>query len=315
MATNLVINNIIKRSFSSTNVLNKHINSVTIIGSGLMGSGIAQVTAEAGYSVYLVDQNDSALNKAMKTIETSLKRSTKKRFDKEPDHAVRYIKDTMDRIVTTTQVDAGAEKTDLIIEAIVENIQAKHDLFSKLDKISPKNTIFASNTSSLPISEIAQAVTRKDRFGGLHFFNPVPVMKLLEVIKTHETSDATFRTLLEYGISIGKTTVECKDTPGFIVNRLLVPYMFEAVKMYERGDASYQDIDTAMKLGAGYPMGPFELLDYVGLDTAKFIVDGWKKRYPDDAAFQSSAVIDQLVAEGRLGRKSGEGFYNYKSKI
>lgn len=312
MATNLIINNIIKRSFSSTSNLNRHINSVTVIGSGLMGSGIAQVTAEAGYSVFLVDQSDLALKNAMKTIETSLTRSTKKKFNKEPDHAVRYIKDTMDRIVTMTKIDAGAEKADLIIEAIVENIQAKHDLFSKLDKISPKTTIFASNTSSLPISEIAQVVSRKDKFGGLHFFNPVPVMKLLEVIKTDETNDATFRTLLEYGLSIGKTTVECKDTPGFIVNRLLVPYMFEAVKMYERGDASFQDIDTAMKLGAGYPMGPFELLDYVGLDTAKFIVDGWKKRYPGDATFQSSVVIDELVAEGRLGRKSGEGFYKYQ---
>lgn len=312
MATNLIINNVMKRSFSSTSALNRHINSVTVIGGGLMGSGIAQVTAEAGYNVFLVDQSDSALKNAMKTIETSLTRSTKKKFNKEPDHAVRYIKDTMDRIATTTKVDAGAEKADLIIEAIVENIQAKHDLFSKLDTISPKNTIFASNTSSLPISEIAQAVSRKDKFGGLHFFNPVPVMKLLEVIKTNETSDATFRTLLEYGLSIGKNTVECKDTPGFIVNRLLVPYMFEAVKMYERGDASFQDIDTAMKLGAGYPMGPFELLDYVGLDTAKFIVDGWKKKFPHEATFQSSGVIDELVAEGRLGRKSGEGFYKYQ---
>ncbi|CAF0968116.1 unnamed protein product [Brachionus calyciflorus] len=312
MIKNLIINNIVKRNFSSTYVLSRKINSVSVIGSGLMGSGIAQVTAEAGYSVYLIDQNQNALDKAIKSIQNSLTKTTKKRFNKEPEHAERYIKDTLDRIQTTTELDSGAEKSDLIIEAIVENIQVKHDLFSKLDSISPKETIFASNTSSLPISEIAQAVNRKDRFGGLHFFNPVPVMKLLEVIKTHETSDATYKTLLEYGLSIGKTTVECKDTPGFIVNRLLVPYMFEVVKMYERGDASLQDIDTAMKLGAGYLIGPFELLDHVGLDTSKFIIDGWRKRYPNDLSFESSPVIDKLVSEGKLGRKTGEGFYNYR---
>lgn len=238
MSKNLITNNILKRYYSVSNVLNRKINNVTIIGSGLMGSGIAQVSAEAGYSVNLVDQDGNALNKAINSIKTSLQRSTKKKFDKEPQHAEKYIQDTLDRIKITTQIDNGAEKADLIIEAIVENMKAKHELFTKLDRISPKDTIFTSNTSSLPITEIAEPVGRKDRFGGLHFFNPVPVMKLLEVIRTHSTSDATYDTMLEYGLSIGKTTVECKDTPGFIVNRLLVPYIFEAVRMYERGDAS-----------------------------------------------------------------------------
>lgn len=291
---------------------NSKINHVTVIGSGLMGSGIAQVTAAAGFKVTLVDQNEEILNKAVNSIRTSLQRSTKKKFEKEPQNAEKYINEVVGRITPATALDQGAEKADLIIEAIIENIQIKHELFSRLDKISPRETIFTSNTSSLPIKEIASVVTRKDQFGGLHFFNPVPVMKLLEVVKTDETSQATFDSLIEFGKSIGKTTVVCKDTPGFIVNRLLVPYLFEAVHMHERGDASFQDIDTAMKLGAGYPMGPFELADYVGLDTSKFIIDGWRSRFPNDPTFKSSAIVDKLVSEGKLGRKTGEGFYKYK---
>lgn len=217
----------------------------------------------------------------------------------------------MSRIQTSDSVDKGAEKAELIIEAIIENLKIKHTLFKHLDEISPPETLFTSNTSSLQIADIAEPVSRKDKFGGLHFFNPVPMMKLLEVIKTGDTSDATYQTLLAYGKSIGKVTVECKDTPGFIVNRLLVPQLAGAVEMYERGDASIKDIDTAMKLGAGYPMGPFELTDYVGLDTTKFILDGWAEKYPNEPAFKKSKILDKYVAEGKLGRKSGEGFYKY----
>ncbi|CAF1256605.1 unnamed protein product [Rotaria sordida] len=176
----------------------------------------------------------------------------------------------------------------------------------------PQHTILTSNTSSLPITEIAKDVQRQDKFGGLHFFNPVPVMKLLEVIRISGTSDETFQTLLNFGKALGKTTVSCKDTPGFIVNRLLVPYLLEAARMIERGDATPEDIDTAMKLGAGYPMGPIELLDYVGLDTSKYIVDGWKKLYPNEPSFQASELLNKIVGEGKFGRKTGAGFYNYK---
>merc|ERR1739842_290235 len=175
------------------------------------------------------------------------------------------------------------------------------------DQIAPAKTIFASNTSSLPISEIASTSSRADRFGGLHFFNPVPVMKLLEVVRIPQTSDETYNAMVAWGKAMGKVTVECKDTPGFIVNRLLVPYILEAVRMVERGDASVKDVDTAMKLGAGYPMGPFELADYVGLDTMKFIQDGWHEKYPDEPLFNHSPLLAQLVAEGKLGVKSGEG--------
>jgi len=221
------------------------------------------------------------------------------------------MSETMGKISTSTDAVATSVNTDVVIEAIVENLGVKQKLFKALDEAAPSHTIFTSNTSSLPITEIAQATSRMDRFGGYHFFNPVPVMKLLEVVRIRETSDQTFDALLDLGKKLGKSTVKCKDTPGFIVNRLLVPYMAEAVRMLERGDASSRDIDLAMKLGAGYPMGPFELTDYVGLDTTKFILDGWHEKYPDEPLYNPSPLVNQLVAEGKLGVKSGEGFYKY----
>ncbi|RXG68395.1 Hydroxyacyl-coenzyme A dehydrogenase, mitochondrial [Armadillidium vulgare] len=173
---------------------------------------------------------------------------------------------------------ASVKNADLVVEAIVENIDIKQKLFKQLDEAAPEHTIFASNTSSLSIQKIAQNAKRKDRFGGLHFFNPVPVMKLLEVIRIPETSQTTIDSMLAWGKAMGKVTVQCKDTPGFIVNRLLVPYYGEAYRMYERGDATTRDIDTAMKLGTGYPMGPFELSDYTGLDTNLFVIEGrWER--------------------------------------
>lgn len=276
-----------------------------------MGSGIAQVSAQAGYNVTLVDQNQKILDKSKASIQKSLKRVTKKKFAENPTDQDKFIDDVMSRITTSDAVDKGAEKAELIIEAIIENLKIKHTLFKHLDEISPPETLFTSNTSSLQIADIAEPVSRKDKFGGLHFFNPVPMMKLLEVIKTGDTSDQTYQTLLAFGKSIGKVTVECKDTPGFIVNRLLVPQLGGAIDMYERGDASIKDIDTAMKLGAGYPMGPFELTDYVGLDTTKFILDGWVEKFPNEPAFKISKTLNKMVAEGKLGRKSGEGFYKY----
>jgi len=287
------------------------IRTVTVIGGGLMGSGIAQVAAETNHRVILVDQKQEFIDKSLNIIQTSLKRVVKKRFEKDQQAGEKYFKDVQSRIQTSLDVNDAVKSTDLVIEAIIENLDVKQKLFKQIDQIAPKHTIFTSNTSSLPITDIARDVQRQDRFGGLHFFNPVPVMKLLEVIRISATSDETFGTLLQFGKALGKTTVSCKDTPGFIVNRLLVPYMIEAVRMLERGDATAEDIDTAMKLGAGYPMGPIELLDYVGLDTSKYIVDGWKKRYPDDPAFKTSDLLDKIVKDGKLGRKTGAGFYKY----
>ena len=299
------------RGFCSSVRATAAVNHVTVIGGGLMGSGIVQVTAQAGIDVTMVDMSHDVLNKSVDRIGKSLGRVVKKKFAADPAQGQAFMADTLAKISTSTGACAAAANTDVVIEAIVENIGVKRKLFKELDDAAPSHTIFTSNTSSLPITEIAQATSRLDRFGGYHFFNPVPVMKLLEVVRIRETSDETFNTLLDLGKKLGKSTVKCKDTPGFIVNRLLVPYMAEAVRMLERGDASARDIDLAMKLGAGYPMGPFELSDYVGLDTTKFIVEGWHEKSPDEPLFNPSPMLEQLVAEGKLGVKSGEGFYKY----
>ncbi|KAK3769747.1 hypothetical protein RRG08_062087 [Elysia crispata] len=290
------------------------IKTVTIIGSGLMGSGIAQVAAASGHKVTVVDQSQEIIDKASASIQKSLGRVVKKKFPDDSKAQQTYIADVMSHLSLQTDAVAAVKSADLVIEAIVENLDVKKILFSSLDKEAPSHTIFASNTSSIPIKDIASSTSRLDRFGGLHFFNPVPVMKLVEVIRTPETSDETFSALESFGKAVGKTTVQCKDTPGFIVNRLLVPYMMEAIRLVERGEATPRDVDTAMKLGAGYPMGPFELSDYVGLDTTKFIIDGWTEREPNNPLFSQSELLNKLVAEGKLGVKSGEGFYPYNKK-
>lgn len=290
------------------------IKNVTVIGGGLMGSGIAQVSAQAGQNVTLVDVSNDALAKAKKSIGTNLSRVAKKMYKDNPQEGEKFVNDSLGRINTATDAAEASKSADLVVEAIVENIGVKHKLFKQLDGVAPSHTIFASNTSSLSINEIASVVKRKDKFGGLHFFNPVPVMRLLEVVKGSETSEATYKTMMEWGKSVGKTCITCKDTPGFVVNRLLVPYICEAIRLYERGDASARDIDIAMKLGAGYPMGPLELADYVGLDTNKFILDGWHKKFPDQQLFKPIPLLEKLVAEGKLGVKTGEGFYKYEKK-
>ncbi|XP_059145167.1 hydroxyacyl-coenzyme A dehydrogenase, mitochondrial-like [Physella acuta] len=302
------------RTLSTSSSHFNPIKTVTIIGSGLMGSGIAQVAAASGHKVIVVDKNQEIIDKASASIQKSLGRIVKKKFPDDPKAQQKYISDVMERLSLSTDAVASVKSTDLVIEAIVENLGVKKELFATLDKAAPPNTLFASNTSSIPIKEIAEATSRKDKFGGLHFFNPVPLMKLLEVIRIPETSDETYNALEAFGKALGKTTVQCKDTPGFIVNRLLVPYMAEAVRLVERGDATPRDVDTAMKLGAGYPMGPFELLDYVGLDTTKFIIDGWAQKEPDNPLFKPSQALNKLVSENKLGMKTGEGFYKYDKK-
>jgi len=274
-----------------------------------MGAGIAQVGAQTGHNVVLYDISDAALDKARASIETSVKRVAKKM---DQDKAESFIAETLSRIEMTSSMETTGANAELIVEAVVENLGLKQKLFADLEAASSATCILATNTSSLPVSAIGADLKDKSKFGGLHFFNPVPMMKLLEVVKGDDTSDATFEAMLTWGQAMGKTTVKCIDTPGFIVNRLLVPYLMEAIRLVERGHASKEDVDIAMRLGAGYPMGPFALADYVGLDTNKFIMEGWHERMPEDPLFNPVESLNKLVDDGKLGRKTGEGFYNYK---
>ncbi|XP_059477651.1 hydroxyacyl-coenzyme A dehydrogenase, mitochondrial-like [Neocloeon triangulifer] len=301
------------RGFSSSSVVSATIKNVTVIGGGLMGSGVAQVAAQAGQKVTLVDVNEKVLDKAKASITGNLARVAKKQFKDNPAEGEKFVAGALGNLSTSTDALEAAKSADLVLEAIVEDINVKHKLFGALDQVAPQHTIFASNTSSLSIEEISKAApNRKDRFGGLHFFNPVPVMRLLEVIRTPHTSEETYKAMMEWGKALGKVPITCRDTPGFVVNRLLVPYLAEAIRLVERGDASAKDVDIAMKLGAGYPMGPFELADYVGLDTTKFILDGWAKKFPDEPLFKPIKMLNEKVAQGKFGVKTGEGFYPYK---
>jgi len=308
-----------RRHLSSSSKRMGSVNNMTVFGGGLMGAGIAQVASQVGIKVTLCDLTDQALATSKTMMEKSVSRIAKKKFPEDKPKQQEFISGVLNSVTLTTDPVTAVKDADLVIEAIVENIKVKQDLFRMLDGECGPKTIFASNTSSLSITEIASATgqARRANFGGVHFFNPVPQMQLVEVIRTEETSEETFQTLLNVCKQMEKRPVTCKDTPGFIVNRLLVPYMFEAVRMLERGEASPEDIDAAMKLGAGYPMGPFELLDFVGLDTAQHIMDGWRQKVEAGEETLSadlvapSPLIAEKVKEGKLGRKSGEGFYKY----
>jgi 3-hydroxybutyryl-CoA dehydrogenase len=241
------------------------IQTVGVIGCGLMGRGIAQVSAAAGYETIVREVSDELLQAGLTAIRKQLDRAVEKGKLEAADREA-----TLGRLRGTVSLEDLAD-CDLIIEAIVEDIEVKKDLFGALDRQCPASTIFASNTSSLTVTEMGASTERPDRFVGLHFFNPVPIMKLVEVVRTGATSDATFNRAFAFARSVGKVPIACTDNSGFVVNRLLVPYMLDAIRAYEEGIGSIEDIDTGMKLGCGYPMGPFILGDFVGLDTLYYI--------------------------------------------
>ncbi|KAI9916856.1 hypothetical protein PsorP6_018139 [Peronosclerospora sorghi] len=289
------------------------IQKVGMVGLGLMGHGIAQTAASAGFDVVALDANPNGLARGMQRIEHSLTKLLSRDVKKgklSPQQADEQTAVTLARITPTTEL-AGLAECDLVIEAIVENVDVKKAFYAKLNKVVHSAAIFASNTSSLSIADFAGASGRASHVVGLHFFNPVQLMKLVEVVRTDATDPQVFEACKQWVLDIGKHPVSCNDTPGFIVNRLLVPYLAQAIALYERGDASKEDIDVSMQLGAGHPMGPITLADYVGLDTTLFILEGWVRDHPNDPAFFVPEILSKKVAEGKLGRKTGEGFYKW----
>jgi 3-hydroxybutyryl-CoA dehydrogenase len=280
------------------------IQKVGVVGCGLMGSGIAQVSAQAGLQTVVREVSPELVEKGLKGIEKNLSRMVEKGTITEQAKS-----DIRGRLKGVTSLD-DLKDSDLVVEAIIEQLPAKRELFSTLDSLCPPHTIFASNTSSLTITEIAAATKRPQRFVGLHFFNPVPVMKLVEVVKTIATDPAVYEEMVNFGAQLGKTPVRARDSGGFIVNRLLVPYLLDAIRAFEEGVGSIVDIDNSMKLGCGYPMGPFTLLDFVGLDTTYYIsqimFDEFKEK-----RFAAPPLLKRMVLAGWHGRKTGRGFYDY----
>ena len=289
------------------------IQKVGVVGCGLMGHGIAQVAAQGGCDVVVVETEQKFLDSGLARIEKSLAKLAEKAVEKgKPAEQAKADAATVrGRIRGSLDRKALADR-DLVVEAIVENLDLKKELLADLGRICQKSAIVASNTSSFPISVMGEASGRPAQMVGLHFFNPVQLMRLVEVVRTPKTSEETFAAARAFGETCGKVPVACKDTPGFVVNRLLVPYMVQSLLMLERGDASAADIDAAMKLGCGHPMGPIELTDYVGLDTTLAILEGWVGAHPKENAFAIPAALKQKVTEGKLGRKSGEGFYKWQ---
>jgi len=282
------------------------IKRVGVLGCGLMGSGIAQVSATAGYETIVRDVSKELLDRGRAGIEKSLAKFVEKgKLDAAAQSA------TLKRLTFTTTV-ADLKGADVVVEAITEDLALKNALFKELDGLCGAATLFASNTSSLTIAEMAAATKRADRFVGLHFFNPVPLMQLVEVVRTVTTSDETFKRAFAFAKSLGKEAVAAKDNSGFIVNLLLVPYLLDAIRAVERGCASVPDVDKAMQLGCGYPMGPLTLLDFVGLDTTYHIAEIMFKEYREQR-YAPPPLLKRMVLAGMYGKKSGRGFYDYSA--
>ena len=279
------------------------IEKVGVVGCGLMGSGIAEVAAKSGFDVVVREIDDDALEAGRKRIRKSMDRAVDKDKLTAEDRDAAW-----GRLSFTVALDDLSDR-DLVIEAIVEDMATKRELFETLHQVCGEETIFASNTSSLPITDMS-AGTRPERFVGLHFFNPVPVMKLVEVVRTIATSDETHATAYEFAEALGKAPIDAKDNSGFVVNLLLVPYMLDAIRQLERGVATIEDIDKGMVMGTGHPMGPFTLGDFVGLDTLHRIAEIMFEEYREER-YAPPPLLKRMVALGRYGRKSGKGFYDW----
>lgn len=280
---------------------------VGVCGSGTMGSGIAQVCSQAGYAVVLYDISNDALSRGINIIKKSLSRIVSKgKMTQEEADAI------VGRIKITTDIE-DMKDADIVIEAVFEDINIKKDLFSKLDAITNKDIVLASNTSSLSITEISKSTSRPEKVVGMHFFNPVPVLPLVEIVKGLLTSDETVDFAYDFAKKIGKTPIKTKDQPGFIVNRILVPYMNEAAWAYMEGVGSVEEIDEAMKLGANMPIGPLALIDLVGVDVTLAVLEVLYREF-GDPKFRPAPILRQFVRAGRLGRKTGWGFYKYEDK-
>jgi len=281
------------------------INKVGVVGCGLMGSGIVETCARAGYDVVVQEVSQELLDRGLGRVQASMQKAVSRNKIEQG-----QAEEALARITGTLTLN-DFSGCDLVVEAAVENMAVKKEIFGQLDQILPAHAILASNTSSLCITEMASVTGRGDKVLGIHFFNPVPVMPLIEFVRTILTSDETMEAAHQFGASLGKTMVTAKDTPGFIVNRLLIPYILDAVRVYENGLASREDIDTAIKLGLNHPMGPLTLLDFVGLDTCLFIADAMYQEYKDER-YAAPPLLRRMVLAGHLGRKSGKGFYDYR---
>jgi len=281
------------------------IKNVGVVGCGLMGAGIVEACARAGYAVTVREISDEVLQKGLGRIKKSMGRGVSRgKLDQADMDAA------LARVTGATEL-ADLAGSDLVIEAAVENMALKKEIFAALDQLCAPEAILSSNTSSLCVTEMASVTGRPDKVLGLHFFNPVPIMPLLEIVRTFQTSDETLAVGQALGKSLGKTMVVAKDMPGFIVNRLLIPYLLDAVAMLQNGMASREDIDTGIKLGLNHPMGPLALLDFVGLDTTLFIADAMFEEFKDHR-FAAPPLLRQLVLAGHMGRKAGRGFYDYR---
>jgi 3-hydroxybutyryl-CoA dehydrogenase len=280
------------------------IKRVGVLGCGLMGSGIAQVCAAAGYDTIVREVSDEVVQKGIGGISKQLGKSVEKgKMSAEDRDAL------LGRLKGTSSLE-DLKDCDIVIEAIVENLDLKNEIWRTLDGLCPAHTIFASNTSSLTIADMAAATKRPERMVGLHFFNPVPVMKLVEVVKTIATDPQVFQTAFDFARSLGKEPIVCKDNSGFVVNLLLVPYMMDAIRALAEGVATIEDIDKGMRLGTGYPMGPFTLSDFVGLDTLDKIGDIMFQEYKEKR-YASPPLLKRMISLGYFGRKTGKGFYDY----